>query len=78
MKQTQLIEISIRESHTKEATYAEMVKGICTDMVAKIAAKVSAIPQALAVQTTSKDMHSLSQVFDEFIEKDRWKMNLMI
>lgn len=78
VEQTQLLERSIRDSHTQKASYAEMVKGTCSDMVAKVSAKVSAIPQTLASQASSKDMQSLSQVFDEFIEKDRRKFNLVI
>ena len=38
-----------------------MVKGSCPDLVAKVSAKVSAIPQSLAAQTASKDMQNISE-----------------
>ena len=77
-EQTKLLERSIRDIHAQKASYADMVKGTCSDMVAKVSAKVSSIPQALVTQTTSKDMQNISQVFDNFLEKDKRKNNLVV
>ena len=76
--QTKLIERSIRDNHAQRASYADMVKGSCTDVVTKVSAKVSAIPQSLAAQTASKDMQSIARVFDDFLEKDKRKNNVVI
>ena len=76
--QTKMIERSIRDSHTQKASYAEMVKGTCSDVVAKVSAKVASIPQSLASQTASKDMQDISKVFDNFLEKNKRKNNLVI
>ena len=62
--QTKMIERFIRDNHTQKATYAEMVKGTCSDVVAKVSAKVSTIPQAFSSQAASKDMQTISRVFD--------------
>ena len=76
--QTKMIERSIKDSQTHKASYAEMVKGTCSDVVAKVTAKVAAIPQSLATQTASKDMQDISKVFDSFLEKEKRKNNLVI
>ena len=76
--QTKMIERSIRDNHTQKATYAEMVKGTCSDVVAKVSAKVSTIPQAFSSQAASKDMQTISRVFDDFLEKDKRKNNLVV
>ena len=77
-EQTKLIERSIRDGHTQKASYAEMVKGTCSDIVSKVSAKVSTIPQAFAAQSASKDLQNISQVFDDFLEKDKRKNNLVV
>ena len=76
--QTKLIERSIRENLSQKATYAEMVKGTCSDVVDKVSAKISSIPQTVAGQSTSKDMKAFSEVFDTFLDKDKRKNNLVI
>ena len=47
-------------------------------VVSKVSAKVSTIPQAFAAQSASKDLQNISQVFDDFLEKDKRKNNLVI
>ena len=76
--QTKLIERSIKESHVQKASYADMVKGSCSDVVAKVTAKVASIPQSLTSRAESKDMQNISKVFDDFLEKDKRKNNLVI
>ena len=48
-----------------------MVKGTCSDTMAKASAKVSTILQA-----ASKDMQTVSQVFDDLLMKDKGKTTL--
>ena len=71
--QTKLIERSIRENVAQKATYAEMVKGTCSEVVDRVSAKLSAYPQLAASHTAAKDV----QVFDDFLSKDRGKNNLV-
>ena len=54
------------------------MKGTCSDVVAKVSAKVSTIQKTIATRGTSKDMQNIGQVFDEFLEKDKRKNNLVI
>ena len=72
--QTKLIERSIRDSQNQKAYYAEMVEGTCSDVVTKVSAKVSTIPQTIATRAASKDMQNIGQVFDGF--KNKRKKNL--
>ena len=76
--QTKLIERSIRESVTQKASYAEMVKGSCSEMVSQVSAKLSSFPQLAAAHAASKDVQNMSKVFDDFLNKDRRKSNLVI
>ena len=55
-----------------------MVKGTCSDIVSEVTAKVSTIPQAFAARSASKNLQNISQVFDDFLEKDKRKNNLVI
>ena len=76
--QTKLIESSIRESHSQKAAYAEMVRGTCSEIVDKVFAKVSSIPQTVADRSTPKEMKSLVEASDSYVDKDKRKNNLVI
>ena len=76
--QTKLIERSIRENVSQKATYADMVKGTCSDVVAKVSEKISTIPQAFAVQSSSKDLKHVAEALDSFVDKDRRRNNLVV
>ena len=76
--QAKLIERSITDNQNQRASYAEIVKGTCSDVVEKVSAKVSIIPQTIATRAASKDMQNIGHVFDEFLEKDKRKNNLVI
>ena len=76
--QTKLIERSIRETMAQKSTYAEMVKGSCTEVVDKVSAKLSSFPQLASATAATKDVQNISRVFDDFLDKDRRKNNLVI
>ena len=76
--QTKLIERSIRETVAQKSTYAEMVKGTCSEVVDKVSAKLSSLPQLASTQMASRDAQSISQVFDDFLDKERRKNNLVV
>ena len=76
--QTRLIERSIRDNLTQKASYADMVRGTCSDVIDKMSAKISSIPQEVAAQNASKDMKHVAEVFDSFVDRDRRKNNLVV
>ena len=76
--QTKLIERSIRENVAQKSTYADMVKGSCSEVVNQVSAKLSNLPQLTAERTTTKDVQNISRVFDDFLDKDRRKNNLVV
>ena len=76
--QTKLLERSIRELHNQKTSYADMVKGTCSEVVDKVSAKISSIPQGQSAQTEPRNMIGISRVFDDFLDKDRRKNNLVI
>ena len=55
-----------------------MVKGSCSQVVEKVAAKISSIPQGLAASAEPKTLSGFAKVFDDFLDKDRRKNNLVI
>ena len=75
--QTKLIERSIREAMAQNSTYAEMVKGSCTEEVDKVSAKPS-LHQLASATAATKDVQNISRVFDDFLDKDRRKNNMVI
>ena len=76
--QTKLLERSIRELHNQKTSYADMVKGTCSEVVDKVSAKISSIPQGQLTRSESTNMVGVSKVFDNFLDKDRRKNNLVI
>ena len=76
--QTKLIERSIRENVAQKATYAEMVRGTCSEVVDKVSAKLTSLPQLASAQVASTDSQRISRAFDDFLDKERRKSNLVI
>lgn len=75
---TQLLEKSVKEVHSQEILYAEIVKGTCTEAVKKVSEKISTVPETPASSAVGKDMRSIAKLFDDFIDKDRRKNNLVV
>ena len=76
--QTKMMERSVRELHSQKSSYADIVKGTCSEVVEKVSAKISTIPQTSSALAEAKSMPGITKVFDEFIDKDRRKNNLVI
>ena len=76
--QTKLMQQSIRDHQTQKGTYADIVKGACSDVLDKVSAKVSSIPQITANQNATKDLQNVAQIFDDFIDKDKRKNNIVV
>ena len=77
-RQTKLVKRSIKDTHAQETLYTDMVKGTCSNMVAKVSAKVASIPQSLVTHTVSKEIQDISKVFDDFLENDKRKNNPVV
>ena len=71
--QTSLLERSVKELHSQKASYADMVKGSCSQVVEKVTAKISSIPQGPSEPAESRNMSGFAKVFDDFLDKDRRK-----
>ena len=78
VNQTKLLESSIRELHNQKTSYADMVKCTCSEVVDKVSAKISSIPQGQLTQSEPTNMVGVSKVFDNFLDRDRRKNNLVI
>ena len=75
---TILIERTVTELYNQKTSYAEIVKGSCNEAAEKVLAKVSSAPSAVQPRSAGTDMHNIAQVFDEFLDKDRRKNNLVV
>ena len=75
--QTKLIERSICDHQAQRVSYADMVKGACSDVLDKVSAKVSSIPQIASNQNNAKELQNVAQIFDDFIDKDKQKNNIV-
>ena len=76
--QTRMIERSIREIHSQKSSYADIVKGTCSEVVEKVSAEISSIPKANSAQREPQNMTGIVKVFDDFIDRDRRKNNLVV
>ena len=76
--QTKLMEQSIRDHQNQRASYADIVKGACSDVLDKVSAKVSSIPQITSNQMANKEIQNVAQIFDDFIDKDKRKNNIVV
>ena len=76
--QTKILERSVKELHSQKSSYADIVKGTCSEVVEKVSASISSIPQAPASQAETKNMTGIARVFDDFLDKDRRKNNLVV
>lgn len=76
--QTKLIEQSICDHQAQRVSYADMVKGACSDVLDKVSAKVSSIPQITSNQNNAKELQNVAQIFDDFIDKDKRKNNIVV
>ena len=76
--QTKMIERSFSEIRSQKSSYADMVKGTCSEVIEKVSAKISSIPETSTAPSDPSSMPGIVKVFDEFIDKDRRKNNLVI
>ena len=74
--QTKLIENSLKECHTQKTSYAQIVKGSCSEVVDKVSEKLTSLSQL--PQQASRGEQNIAKVFDDFLDRDRRKNNLVV
>ena len=75
---TRLLERSVIELHSQKTSYADIVKGTCSEVVKEVSAKISSIPQASSSHIETRNGQGITKVLDDFMDKERRKNNLVI
>ena len=75
---SKLLERFYKEDNSQKSTYADMVRGTCDRMVEKVNAKIDALPRHSAAKDTSEASKVMSTVFDNFIDKEKRKLNVVV
>ena len=70
-----LIEGCISEKKSLESTYAEIVRGSCSEVISEVSTKLSALPLSA---TPPNDVPSIAKVVDDFFDKDKRKKNIIL
>ena len=78
VEQGRLIERSIKESHQLKGSYADMVKGSCTEVLNKVSSQIASLPAHAGSKTEAKAAQDLSIMFDDFQDKEKRKMNVVV
>ena len=78
VNQSRLREISVRELQGQKTSYSDIVRGTCSEVVEKVSATISSMPQAPASQTETRNLPGIARVFDDFLGRDRRKSDLVI
>ena len=76
--QIKALEKSAKEIGSQKSSYADIVKGSCSEVVEKVSKSLASLPQIVPVQDDPRNMTGIVKAFDSFIDKDRRKNNLVI
>ena len=78
--QARQIEQVLEAVELQKSSYAQAVKGTCNDVVKQVAAKIDAIPKPEPAQHkhTINTAQEISGVFDNFLDKEKRKTNLVV
>ena len=75
---SKLVERMFREQHTQKSTYADMVRGTCDRVVKDVSAKIEALPVRVGAKETSEARTVVSDAFNDFMDKERRKLNVVV
>ena len=78
VEQGKLLERAIRENHQEKASYADMVKGSCKEVVTKVTSHIASLPVDNASRATTKTVQDLSVMFDDYQDKEKRKLNVVV
>ena len=77
-EQNKTIERSLKENQQQKVTYAELVRGSCEEVVNKVSKHVSSLPSNTSPNSTNKAAQDLSVMFDDFQDKEKRKLNVVV
>ena len=77
-EQVKLLERSIKENHQEKDSYANIVKGSCAEVVSKVTSQITSLPSDHATKTTPRAVQDLSAIFDDYQEKEKRKLNVVV
>ena len=76
------LEQNLKAFQEEKKSYAEILKGTCDDAVRKLSEKVAALPaeatRNMGQSASSKTIQDMSVVFDDFLDKEKRKLNLVV
>ena len=76
------LEQNLKAFQEEKKSYAEILKGTCDDAVRKLSEKVAALPaeatRNMGQNTSSKTIQDMSVVFDDFLDKEKRKLNIVV
>lgn len=77
---TMLIKRSFVEQNSQKASYADMLKSTCTNVVKEVNAKLETLPHSVNQNTMNRPdaVRDISQVFDNYMDKDKRKLNVVV
>ena len=82
--QSKKIEQSFKECNEEKCFYADILKGTCDEVVQKVSEKVASLPVDIAQKDkekqgpSAKAAQDISVMFDDFLDKEKRKMNLVV
>ena len=82
MVQSKQLEQNIKIFNDEKKTYAEILKGTCDQVVQKVSESVAALPTSSATElypnAPGKSAQDISAVFDDFLDKEKRKLNVVV
>ena len=80
--QNKKMEQNIKDCHQEKRSYADILKGTCDEVVRKVSEKVAGLPADttgnVGPNPPGKSVQDISVVFDDFLDKEKRKLNLVV
>ena len=76
--QTRQIELAVQSVELQKGSYAQAVKGTCSDVIKQVTAKIDAIPKPVQHKHSINTAEEISGVFDNFLDKEKRKSNVVV
>ena len=76
--QSRQIELAVQSVELQKGSYAQAVKGTCSDVIKQVTAKIDAIPKPSQHKQNVNTAEEISGVFDNFLDKEKRKSNLVV
>ena len=76
--QLKVLKRTFENQNTQKASYADMLKSACTNVVKEVNSKLSEMPVISAQRNEAKTAHDMSCMLDSYLDKDRRKLNVVV